>query len=192
MPNIKQIAAGLLSALATATVPAYTITDGTATLTGLEFSINDPETRIDFTEMNGDSIIMEAIYLGPTDNTALLASGAWKEQFGVKLRNLNTCNVVYVMRQFKPIPSINIMYKQNIGMSTHEQCGDKGYVFVKDIPLPVVPVGTKVVLGAKFVSNTLFVLLNGQQVWKGYIPFTQTGISGFRSDNTKVKFKVAQ
>jgi len=189
MASFKQIIAGLLSSLAAATAPAYTVTDGKVTLTSEEFYTESSETRVDFNNMNGESIILWAQYLGPTDATAILASGATKEQIGVKLRNSNTCNVLYVMRQFKPISSVSIMYKQNPGMTTHAQCGDKGYVFIKDISVPAVPVGTNFTLAAKFVSNTLFVFLDGKEIWKGYVPFTNVGISGFRSDNTKVRFK---
>jgi hypothetical protein len=192
--NLKKLTVVTMSAFGTTLTPAYTVSDGKVSLSipTQEFYTESPESRIEFEEMNGEEIFLEATYMGPTNNKALLASGVHKEQFGLKLRSVNSCNLVYVMRQLYPTSAVTIMYKLNVGMTTHAQCGDKGYVFVKSIPVPAIHPGDIVKLQARFTANILQVGLNGFQIWKGEIPFTEKGYAGFRSDNAKVKFKVGQ
>jgi hypothetical protein len=94
------------------------------------------------------------------------------------------------MRIFTPTPKISISYKQNIGQTTHLQCGDKGYVGLKSIPMPIVEVGTTLILEAQFIGDTLIVKENNVVVWSAPVNFKEKGLAGFRSDNVKVNFSV--
>lgn len=173
----------------------YKVTNGSVSVTKIVtetkmFNVNSSTSRIDF-NTTGERLKLNSTYLGPSSIKTPLASGAIVEQYGIKLRSVNTCNLVYVIRMFYPKPLISVSYKQNIGQSTHEQCGAKGYTVIKNIPMEPISIGSTVVLEAFFeANNVLTVKENNIQVWKGTVNFNQVGISGFRSDNVKVKFNV--
>jgi hypothetical protein len=191
MANKFLTALGLLAGLINpVTAATFKVTNGTATYKDGVIEVSSVASRIDFPNTNGERFGIIAQYNGPTETTIPLASGVVQEQFGIKLRAANTCNLIYIMRRFTPVSKVTIMYKQNIGMTTHEECGDKGYAIIKDIPVPSIPVGTLVRLEGKFEGSTLTVKLNDKIIWVGLVDFRQTGISGFRSDNAKVKFSV--
>jgi hypothetical protein len=191
MANKFLTAIGSVVAMISPTIASgYTVTNGTITYANNKFYTEDSATRMEFPKTDGNSLTILAEYLGKTTITEPLASGVVQEQFGIKLRAANTCNLVYVMRRFSPYSRVTIMYKQNIGMTTHEECKDGGYVIVKDISVPAVPIGTTVKLSAKFDNNILTVTLDDKIVWAGIVDFKQVGVSGFRSDNVKVRFSV--
>jgi hypothetical protein len=191
MANKFLTALGLLSSLvSTSNAATFTITNGIVNYSDNKFSIEDSATRITFPKTDGNSLTIKAQYLGKTQAIEPLASGVIQEQFGIKLREANTCNLVYVMRRFSPASTIAIMYKQNLGMTTHAECGDKGYAIVKSIPVPEVPIGTIIKLSAKFDNNILTVKQNDTTIWTGIMDFKQTGHAGFRSDNVKVVFSI--
>ena len=70
-------------------------------------------------------------YLGPTAETAPLRSGAVRQQFGLKLRAADGCNLVYAMWRFAPEPSLVVSVKSNPGLHTSDACGISGYRIVK-------------------------------------------------------------
>jgi hypothetical protein len=171
---------------------SYKVINGTITWNNGVFSTTSSSSRMDFVDSNGEDLEVKFKYMGPTDNISLLASGAYQEQFGLKLRSSNTCNLVYVMRRISPISKITISYKQNIGMSTHEECGDKGYVFVKDILIPVIKPGTYQTLSARFDEDVLTVWVDNIKVWSGFVDYHISGIGGIRTDNVKTLFSLVE
>lgn len=70
-------------------------------------------------------------YLGPTAETAPLRSGAVREQFGLKMRAADGCNLVYAMWRFAPQPSLTVSVKSNPGLHVSRDCGTSGYRIVK-------------------------------------------------------------
>lgn len=186
----------LMLTIGSAYATEYKVTNGSVSVITVKtetnvFTINTPTSRIEFPESNGERLKVVATYSGPSTIKVPFASGAIVEQFGIKLRSVNTCNLVYIMRILSPNPMLSISYKQNIGMSTHAQCGDKGYVVAKNVVMPVRALDSKITLEAYFEANNVLVVKeNDILVWKGPVAFNQTGLSGFRSDNVKVMFSI--
>ena len=175
-----------------AAVIPYKVTNGIVSKTILEvFNVESPTSRIDFSKSNGESLTLITRYLGLSNETTLSSSGAVISQYGLKLRSVNTCNLVYVMRVFTPLPKVIVLIKQNDGMTMHSECGPKGYRLIKDISMPVVPIGTEIKMSGSFVGNILTYKENDKFVWSGVVPFDKKGICGFRSDNVKVSLSVA-
>lgn len=155
------------------------------------FNVESPTSRVEFLDTDGESLKLTVMYDGKSDSVVALANGQVVEQFGIKLRSVDTCNLVYVMRVVNGIPRIAISYKQNEGMTTHAQCGDKGYVVIKNIPLPEIKPGTRIILEAYFrANNILTVKENDKVIWSGEVGFNKQGLSGFRSDNVKINFSI--
>jgi hypothetical protein len=79
--------------------------------------------------------------------------------------------------------------KHNPGKSTHEACGDGGYINVQpatSAPLPKLRPNERHVLRSEIAGTTLRVLVDGKVVWSGPFPaqaFTFNGPAGVRSDN---------
>lgn len=184
----------LLLAISNAHALEHKVTNGSVSVVKVitetkTFNVESATTRIDFTDSTGERLKLISTYLGPSNAKIPLASGAVVEQYGIKLRSVDTCNLVYVMRSFAPTPILSISYKLNKDMNTHEQCGARGYNVVKNITMPSRPVGSQIVLEAYFEPNNILVVKeNDTLVWKGLVDFSQTGVSGFRSDNVKVMF----
>ncbi len=58
---------------------------------------------------------------------APLRSGEIRQQFGLKLRAADGCNLVYAMWRFAPKPSLTVSVKSNLGLHTSKACGNVGY-----------------------------------------------------------------
>jgi hypothetical protein len=56
--------------------------------------------------------------------------------------------------------------------------------------MPIVEVGTTLILEAQFIGDTLIVKENNVVVWSAPVNFKEKGLAGFRSDNVKVNFSV--
>lgn len=171
--------------------PRYLVTNGVVNVVGNEFTVASPSSRVEFPGLSGETLYIKAKYKGTSVDNTLLESGQYIEQFGIKLRNVNQCNLVYVMRRFSPKPTLSISYKKNTGQSTYAECADRGYTFVKSIPLVAVNPGATVNLSARFYGNNkLTIWLDGKNVFNEIVDFDGKGNSGFRSDNTSVSFVV--
>lgn len=185
-------ALGLSTAIVSPAQQTFKVTNGTINYNSGVFSTSSASSRMDILNNNGEDLEVKFKYLGPTENTSLLASGAYQEQFGLKLRSSNTCNLVYVMRRINPLSTISISFKRNDGMTTHEECGDKGYTIVKNIYVPRLAVGDEEVLSARFDEDLLTVWLNSNKIWSGLVDYHITGIGGVRTDNVKVEFSLVE
>ena len=137
-------------------------------------------------------------YLGPTEETKPLASGELRRQFGLKLRAANTCNVVYVMWHIEPDSKLAVSVKSNPGMTTHAQCGARGYRNLKpsrQSAVPILRVNEWHVLRAALTGQNLNVVVDGTTVWQGSIGEEGSsfdGPVGMRSDNGRFEVELFQ
>lgn len=132
-------------------------------------------------------------YLGPTAEIAPLRSGAVRQQFGLKLRAADGCNLVYAMWRFAPQPSLVVSVKSNPGAHASSVCGTSGYRTVN--PSRVTPVEAPLVgsthrLAAALDGVALQVLIDGSPVWEGELgpeALAVDGPVGIRSDNARLE-----
>jgi hypothetical protein len=178
-------------ALAAADPAELRVTSGTlAKVSATSFRVEHPSFRAELGDVPRASAEIAFVYRGPTRQDAPLASGEMRRQIGLKLRALDTCNVVYVMWHIEPTRGIEVSVKSNPGLHTHDECGDRGYTFVHpswvSAALSPVDVGAQHVLSAAVAGDTLRVTADGKLAWTGPIPrqaFAFDGPVGVRSDN---------
>lgn len=135
-------------------------------------------------------------YLGPSPDTAPLASGELRRQIGLKLRAKDTCNVVYVMWHLSGPSSLHVSVKSNPGRRLHTDCRDGGYLQVASRQaLPSVGIGERHTLRARLAGRRLAVHADGSLVWEGTLPdaaFAFDGPAGLRSDNGNFDVELVQ
>lgn len=173
--------------------PSLHLTEGRARPAGGRVAIAEPSVRGVAPESAGDSAALEITYLGPSTETARLASGAERAQLGLKLRAQDSCNVIYVMWRIEPASEIVVQVKRNPTATTHEACGASGYERVKPglraAPPPLVP-GSSHTLGAAIEGDELSVWADQALVWRGTLPTearSLAGPAGFRTDNVRAE-----
>ncbi len=164
------------------------VESGAVSPSGTVFQLRRPMIRA--LVRGGDSSArLDFLYLGPSHETALLASGELRRQIGIKLRARDTCNVVYVMWHVAPSHGIHVEAKLNPESRTHAECHDRGYRRVDPtFHSPVSPIaeGTRHSLVASVDGRDLRVLADGELAWSGLLPpeiLHLQGPLGFRSDN---------
>jgi hypothetical protein len=185
---MKKILIIVLSLLSLAANAQVFVTNGKITqLSVAWYDITSSSSRADI-DHNGNSMELVVKYLGPTVEQSLFADGTYQQQIGMKLRNQDGCNLVYVMRRLTPNPSIIVSVKSNPGVST--TCGDKGYTMIKSIPVPAPTVNSTFVLGASFENDKMTLRLDGRILWIGDVPSVNKGNAGIRTDNTRIQFSV--
>jgi hypothetical protein len=132
-------------------------------------------------------------YLGPTAETAPLRSGGIRQQFGLKLRAADGCNLVYAMWRFAPQPSLVVSVKSNPGLHASKACGTSGYRTVNPqhlVPVEAPHIGTTHRLAAALDGAALRVLIDGRPVWGGELgpeALAVDGPVGIRSDNARLE-----
>jgi hypothetical protein len=144
-------------------------------------------------EIRGDARARSAeiafTYLGPSTTTEPLANGERRRQIGLKLRALDTCNVIYVMWHVEPTPGVAVSVKRNPGASKHAECGAGGYENIKPgayRAAPSIQPGLRHVLRATLDGGDLVVVADGIVVWTGALPadaLSFDGPAGLRTDN---------
>lgn len=174
----------------------FEVTDGKVEkAAGDRLSVSSKEMRAVLKHANpAQKVTLNFTYLGPTKEVAHLGSGAVRHQFGIKLKSLNQCNLVYVMWNFDT-QKIAVSVKLNPGQSTHEQCLDHGYINnikprVKAAP-PALQVDQPHTLFADLQGQELTVKADGVLVWQGtLVPVVLDfkGPEGIRSDNARLIF----
>lgn len=184
---------------------ALDVTDGQVGESADGFlTIVSPEVRATQNSTGAKAARLVFIFHGKTEEEAKLASGDVALQIGLKLRAKNTCNLLYVMWKLDNNERVAVSVKSNPGMSTHQECGAKGYV---NIPpsfqetaanFPSAKDKKPHTLEAQ-VSKTdpakyeLLVKADGRLVWQGPIDAKLLddidGPAGFRSDNGMFTFK---
>jgi hypothetical protein len=140
------------------------------------------------------SIEVHFTYLGPTENTAKLADGEVRLQFGLKLKAQDACNLLYVMWRATPQPNLAVSMKYNPGMRSSSQCRDGGYRTLTPAKwgrLPELQPGSSHILRADIHGQDLQASVDGELMWEGPVPseaMSFDGPVGLRSDNVRVDF----
>ena len=167
------------------------VTSGVVQAAGTSgLALRSPTIRAIVPSAGGSVAEAAFVYLGPSRDRAPLASGEMRQQFGLKLRALDTCNVVYVMWHIAPTSGIHVSVKSNPGETEHSQCGDRGYLNIAASwargDLAAVRVGERRVIRAQIDQRQLRVTVDGEPAWVGGLPaeaFAFDGPVGIRSDN---------
>ena len=163
---------------------------------GVEFSIDMPKTRAFVAAETAQTVEAHFIYLGETAQTAALGSGAIRQQFGLKLRAQDACNLVYAMWRFSPKNEVVVSVKSNPGMHESSECGNKGYTNIKasfHSAVPEVTKGSRHVLYAEMDGQRMTVSADGRVVWEGSVgagAVTLDGPVGIRSDNVRIELEL--
>jgi hypothetical protein len=132
-------------------------------------------------------------YLGPSAEVAPLRSGAVRQQFGLKLRAADGCNLVYAMWRFAPQPSLVVSVKFNPGLHASSTCGADGYRTISPrrlAPIEAPQIGSTHRLAATLDGAALRVLIDGRPVWDGELDveaLAADGPVGIRSDNVRLE-----
>ena len=96
-------------------------------LPGPRLAVNVPKMRAYLNSRTPQSVEADFTYLGSTGNEARLASGELRRQFGLKLRAQDACNLVYAMWRIEPESKLVVSVKNNPGLHSSAQCGNRGY-----------------------------------------------------------------
>jgi hypothetical protein len=159
---------------------------------GDEITVDVTKMRAFVTEETAQSVEARFTYMGETAETAALGSGAIRQQFGLKLRAHDPCNLVYAMWRFSPKNEVVVSVKSNPGMDQSSQCGNKGYTNIKasrSSPAPEVSRGSRHVLSAEMDGQRMTVTADGRAVWEGSAGAGVLGLDGpvgIRSDNVRI------
>lgn len=160
-----------------------------------------PTMRAYSSNSDGDVALLRFRYRGETEVVNKLASGAIRQQVGLKLRATDTCNVLYVVWQIYPKEQITIARKDNEGMTRHSECGATGYVNIKKYPVPESLTARSMTtryLAAEiideerlelYLDNVLYDTIDLDSNTKKYLKRTRMGHSGLRTDNVDLIFK---
>jgi hypothetical protein len=161
-----------------------------------------PKERAVRTSGEHSNAVLQFRYRGPSEKTSLLDSGSFVRQIGLKMRAMNTCNLLYVMWRIKPTEEIYVAIKRNPGKSKYKECLSRGYLQLGRVPLK--PLGITAAthkahrLGASVTETdgryTCTVTIDGRRVWAGKIDAKNIsdimGPVGIRSDNGSFIFKL--
>jgi len=160
---------------------------------GNRLSVNVPKMRAYVNRWTSDAIEARFTYLGPTDTLAPLGSGEVRQQFGLKLRAQDACNLVYAVWRFAPKSQVVVSVKSNPGEHTSAECGNRGYRNIKPQEAgrvaPPRP-GEAHALRAEMNGEELGVFVDDTPVWKGRVtaePPSLNGPVGIRSDNVRLE-----
>lgn len=168
----------------------FVVSDGNLKTTSTGIYTNSPEMRAVLATGTDHSATLQFTYKGQTAQTSRLGDGEIRNQFGIKMRAKDICNIVYIMWRFSS-NEIVVQVKSNPGLSTSKQCADGGYQSVISVPAPTVAVNTSHVLQTSISGTSLIIIADGKTVWAGVLPavaFTFNGPIGVRSDNVQVLF----
>lgn len=161
------------------------------------FSVDTTKMRAYVNGSDGQEIETHFTFLGETAEQSRLGSGETRQQFGLKLRAQNACNLVYAMWRFAPESHVVDSVKRNTDQNTSAQCGNRGYQNIKpqrSKPVPVVHPRDAHTLSAKFNGNQLLVAVDGAAVWEGDVGAEANdlqGPAGIRSDNVRLTFELS-
>lgn len=174
---------------------------GGAVLSPLRYGVDRPSTRGFVTRPETDDVELVFTYHGATATQLPLASGEMRKAVGLKLRAVDSCNVLYVMWRVEPSPGVYVSVKHNPGMVSHVQCRDGGYHGMQPslrpgetlAKPPLLEVGTTHALRAVIAAERLRVWADGALAWAGELPpeaRALRGPAGFRSDDVRVDLEM--
>ena len=140
-------------------------------------SLNAAKTRAQLTTGQQRHVLLQFRYRGQTPNPEPNGSGEIVEQVGIKLRTLNTCNVLYVMWRITPPEGIVVKLKRNPGQCHHKECGANGYISIppsSHVPLLVTATDQRthrlnVLLEDLDGVVQITVQVDGELVWSGEV-----------------------
>ena len=147
-------------------------------------------------------MLLQFRHRGQTSNPGPNQSGEIVEQIGMKLRTLNSCNVLYVMWRITQPEGIVVKLKRNPGQSQHGECGANGYISIApslQVPLPVTATDQRTHRLTVLMEDLdgvvqISVQVDGELVWTGEISPRLLecidGPAGFRTDNGSFIFKL--
>jgi hypothetical protein len=156
-----------------------------------------PKTRGYVTRSTTDVVELRFTYLGATQMQEPLASGASRQQFGLKLRAADACNLLYVMWRLAPSAQIVVSEKTNPDEHTSAQCGNHGYHdLVPELSdsIPALQPGVAHRLRARIDGRALLVWADDKLVWRGGLSpnaVRLVGPVGFRTDNVRLRFQLS-
>ena len=158
--------------------------------------VREPKMRAVVPDTDGDEAELRFTYLGPSEGSAPLASGEMRRQIGLKLRAADGCNLLYVMWRIEPKAQLVVSLKSNPGMTTHRQCGARGY---KNLvaragtqPAAIAP-NLEHRMHAKLDGRILRVWIDRALAWEGDVgdeTLKLHGPVGVRSDNGRFDFEL--
>ena len=179
------------------------VTTGEVTQTNSGFlSLNAPATRAQLHIGLHRQAFVRFRYRGQSTETSQNASGEIVEQIGLKLRTLNTCNLLYVMWRITPPEGIVVKVKRNSGQSQHKECEANGYISILpslETPLAITATDQRAhrlraTMEEHEAAVGVSVWVDEVLVWTGDIPhsllFGIDGPAGFRTDNGSFIFKM--
>lgn len=173
------------------------VTEGTiAETAGDRLSVNVPKMRAYVNTWASQAIEMRFTYDGPTQKKVALGSGEMRQQFGLKLRAQDACNLVYAMWRVEPESKLVVSVKRNPKAHTSAACGEHGYENLKPqraSDLPRLRPGESHTLRAEMKKEELQVFVDDREVWAGEVgrdAATLEGPVGIRSDNARLQFEL--
>ena len=184
------------------------VTKGSVSETASGFlTITRPTVRAVEKSGKAKSAKLRVRYRGPTSETVPLKNGSIRRQIGLKMKAMDTCNLLYVMWEIEPKEKLKVQVKRNPGKKYHKECGtdnyfkqvpyvnqddsSHGFPSAKDqrshiLEADLFPVGEK--------GYDLHIYIDGKQVWQNTIPQSLLqgidGHAGIRTDNGSFIFKL--
>lgn len=171
------------------------VTKGAIEQDGSRLEVTVPEMRAVVGYPTRPAAEARVTYLGHTATDKPLRSGEIRRQFGLKLRAVNGCNLIYAMWRIEPKSELVISTKLNPGKSTSAECGTHGYQNLKPTnarKAPRLKEGEAHTLRGEIEGSTLRVYIDNNLTWEGQLPAEAQkleGPSGVRSDNGRFKFE---
>jgi len=163
---------------------------------GQHFTVDVPKMRGYVNRYTTQEIEARFTYFGPTENEAALGSAEMRLQFGLKLRSLDPCNLVYAMWRIEPKSELVVSVKTNPGEHKSSECANRGYRNIKPAlkkPIPELHVGDSHALRAEMNGDRLRVFVDDSIVWNGNLGpevLNLNGPVGIRSDNAHLDFQL--
>jgi hypothetical protein len=164
-------------------------------LNGSRLSVKVQKMRAFVAAVTPKAVEARLTYLGHTRDVARLGSGAMHEQFGLKLRAHDACNLVYAMWRIAPKSEFVVSVKSNPGMHSSSECGNHGYRNIRPKRASAVPrlnPGSSHALFVEMTGSEMRVSVDGREVWEGDMgPETLSfdGPVGVRTDNGRFEFQ---
>lgn len=163
-------------------------------LTSKEGQLYTSSSEMRATLKQGNYARLSFTYLGESKQHSKLGDGTSRQQFGLKLRARDTCNLIYVMWRFQPESQLVISVKANPHLTQSRDCRDGGYENAAPrVELSPILLNSKHVLEAELVGQSLRVWVDNNLEWEGFINVTAVempGPIGLRSDNVKILFNL--
>lgn len=173
------------------------VTEGAiAQRAGDRLSVNVPKMRAYVNTWSSQAIELQFTYGGPTRKTLALGSGEMRQQFGLKLRAQDACNLVYAMWRVEPEAKLVVSVKRNPKAHTSAACAERGYQNLAPrqvSDLPRLRPGESHTMRAEMNNEELQVFVDNRKVWAGDVgpdAASLQGPVGIRSDNAQLEFEL--